>query len=149
HPQYKTDNEKQQITKKILNDPKNREEHDYVVQMIKQSIEHSCEDIDIPNEPVIYPLRNLQHLYTPVKARLKDGYSVFDVIEKLHPTPALGGVPRDTAIAFMRDHELIDRGWYGSHIGWLDSNHMSKFAVVLRSGLVKANELTLFTCCGY
>ena len=147
-PRGKTANADQQIAMELLNDPKNREEHDYVVQMIKQSIEHSCEDIDIPNEPVIYPLRNLQHLYTPVKARLKDGYSVFDVIEKLHPTPALGGVPRDTALAFMRDHELLDRGWYGSPIGWLDSNHMSEFAVALRSGLVQANEISLFAGCG-
>ncbi len=136
------------IATELLEDPKNREEHDYVVQMIKQSIEHSCETIDVPDEPVIYPLRNLQHLYTPVKARLKDGYSVFDLIKELHPTPALGGVPRETALAFMREHELLDRGWYGSPIGWIDSNQHSEFVVALRSGLVQANEVSLFAGCG-
>ena len=132
----------------LLENAKNREEHEYVVQMIKQSIEDSCEHIDIPEAPVIYPLRNLQHLYTPVKAILKPGYSVFDLIKKLHPTPALGGVPTETALAFMREHELLDRGWYGAPIGWLDSNDISEFAVALRSGLVQANEVSLFAGCG-
>lgn len=138
----------EQIAHELLNDSKNREEHDYVVQMIKRSIESSCDNIVIPNEPVIYPLRNLQHLYTPVNATLKDGYSVFDLIEKLHPTPALGGVPRETALAFMRNHELLDRGWYGAPIGWMDSNNHSEFAVALRSGLVQADEVSLFAGCG-
>ncbi len=143
-----TESDEKIAREELLDDPKNREEHEYVVQMIKQSIEDSCEYIDIPEEPIIYPLRNLQHLYTPVKARLKAGASVFDLIEKLHPTPALGGVPRDTALAFMREHEKLDRGWYGSPIGWLDSNEKSEFAVALRSGLVQANEVSLFAGCG-
>ena len=147
-PRGKTEEADEQMAKELLEDPKNREEHEYVVQMIKRSIEPSCEDIEIPKEPVIYPLRNLQHLYTPVKATLKDGYSVFDLIEKLHPTPALGGVPRDTALAFMREHEWLDRGWYGAPIGWVDSNKHSEFAVALRSGLVQADEVSLFAGCG-
>lgn len=148
-PRGETKESDEQIARnELLENAKNREEHEYVVQMIKQSIEDSCENIDIPNAPVIYPLRNLQHLYTPVKATLKSGYSVFDLIKKLHPTPALGGVPTETALAFMREHELLDRGWYGAPIGWLDSNEISEFAVALRSGLVQANEVSLFAGCG-
>src|SRR5690625_118526 len=147
-PRGATEEADDEIAKELLEDPKNREEHEYVVQMIKQSMEHSCADIDIPEEPVIYPLRNLQHLYTPVKARLKDGYSVFDLIKELHPTPALGEIPRETALAFMREHELLDRGWYGAPIGWIDSNQQSEFAVALRSGLVQADEVSLFAGCG-
>lgn len=147
-PRGKTQEEDEQIAKNLFQDPKNREEHDYVVQMIKNSIENYCEDITIPSEPIVYPLRNLQHLYTPVTAKLKGNGSVFDIIEKLHPTPALGGVPREKALAFIRKEESLDRGWYGAPIGWLDSNHNSEFAVAIRSGLVQKDEVSLFAGCG-
>src|SRR5699024_8770370 len=101
------------------------------------------------NEPVIYPLKNLQHLYTPVTATLKDKYSIFDIIEQLHPTPALGGTPTKESLAFIREHEKLDRGWYGAPIGWLDSNQNGEFAVAIRSGLIQGDEASLFAgCCG-
>lgn len=140
--------EDERIAQELLNDQKNRKEHDYVVKMIKESIEPYCENVHIPKEPVVYPLRNLQHLYTPVTAKLKRQFSVFDIIEQLHPTPALGGVPKEKALQFMRDHELLDRGWYGAPIGWLDSNENSEFAVAIRSGLVQKDEISLFAGCG-
>jgi len=116
--------------------------------MIRNSIENYCSDVQIPKEPIIYPLKNLQHLYTPVTATLKNGQSIFDIIKQLHPTPALGGVPREKSLAFIRDHELLDRGWYGSPVGWLDSNQNAEFAVAIRSGLIQGDEASLFAGCG-
>ena len=147
-PRGKTIQEDEKIAQDLLNDRKNREEHDYVVQMIKNSIEKYCENIEIPDEPIVFPLRNLQHLYTPVTARLKTEHTVFDIVKKLHPTPALGGVPREKALAFIRENELLDRGWYGAPIGWLDSQANSEFAVAIRSGLVQGDEVSLFAGCG-
>src|SRR5699024_2727450 len=132
----------------LLNDAKNLEEHDYVVQMIRQNIADYCEDIDMPEQPVIYPLRNLQHLYTPVKARLKQGASVLSIINQLHPTTALGGVPREKALSFIRQHEFLERGWYGAPLGWMDNNDNSEFVVAIRSGLIQGKEASLFAGCG-
>ncbi|RKQ29572.1 isochorismate synthase [Oceanobacillus halophilus] len=147
-PRGKTAEEDKQIGKELLHDPKNRKEHDFVVQMIKQAMEDYCTDLEVPNNPVIYPLRNLQHLYTPVTATLKQGYSIFDIIENLHPTPALGGTPTEESLAFIREHEHMDRGWYGAPIGWLDSNQNGEFAVAIRSALVQGEEASLFAGCG-
>lgn len=147
-PRGKTTIEDHEISYSLFNDGKNREEHGYVVEMIRQAMENHCTDIVIPHEPVIYPLKNLQHLYTPVTATLKDDYSIFDVIEQLHPTPALGGVPREKSLTFIREHELVDRGWYGAPIGWLDSNRHAEFAVAIRSGLIQGDEASLFAGCG-
>lgn len=147
-PRGKTEAADKEIAEALLHDEKNLEEHAYVVQMIKEAIAPSCEDIFIPDEPVIYPLRNLQHLYTPVQARLKSGYTVFDIVRALHPTPALGGLPRNKALSFIREEEYLDRGWYGAPVGWLDSNHNSEFVVAIRSGLVQKDEVSLFAGCG-
>ncbi|UJL45138.1 isochorismate synthase [Virgibacillus sp. NKC19-16] len=143
-PRGKTKEEDVKISQELLHDEKNRQEHDFVVRMIKQAMTHYCTKVDIPEAPVIYPLNNLQHLYTPVTARLKNGYSIFDIIKQLHPTPALGGTPRKESLAFIRDHELLDRGWYGAPIGWLDSNQNGEFAVAIRSGLIQGDEASLF-----
>jgi len=147
-PRGKTEQEDRDISSDLLHDHKNREEHDYVVKMIRRNIEMYCTHLQIPKAPVIYPLQNLQHLYTPVTATLKDRYSIFDVVKQLHPTPALGGVPREESLAFIREHELLDRGWYGAPIGWMDSNENGEFAVAIRSGLIQGDEVSLFAGCG-
>lgn len=147
-PRGETVEEDNALAKELLEDAKNREEHDYVVQMIKSSVDSSCENIKIPNEPIIYPLRNLQHLYTPVTADLKSSYTIIDLVQKLHPTPALGGLPNEAALQFIRDHERLDRGWYGAPVGWLDDRFNGEFAVAIRSGLIQADEASLFAGCG-
>ncbi|NBJ69284.1 MULTISPECIES: isochorismate synthase [Clostridia] len=147
-PRGKTEVEDQQMADNLLHDQKNREEHEFVVQMIKQGLNKYCTDVHIPDTPVVYPLKNLQHLYTPVTGRLKDGFTIFNVVKELHPTPALGGVPRDLSMRFIRDYERLDRGWYGAPVGWLDSNDHGEFAVAIRSALIQEDEASLFAGCG-
>ncbi|MFC2947130.1 isochorismate synthase [Virgibacillus sediminis] len=147
-PRGRTSEEDERFGRELLNDEKNRQEHDFVVSMIRNALAYRCTDISIPEEPVLYPLKNLQHLYTPVVARLKEGYSIFDIIEQLHPTPALGGTPRKKSLDFIRKHEYLDRGWYGAPIGWLDSNNNGEFAVAIRSSLIRGKEASLFAGCG-
>ncbi|WP_010097123.1 isochorismate synthase [Ornithinibacillus scapharcae] len=147
-PRGQSEIEDEKIGYQLLHDKKNLEEHDFVVQMIKQSIEEFCDDLQIPDKPILYKLRNLQHLYTPVRGLLKEGYTIFDVVKKLHPTPALGGEPREEALSFIREYEHLDRGWYGAPFGWIDSNHNGEFAVAIRSGLIQGNKASLFAGCG-
>src|SRR5699024_1509718 len=75
-------------------------------------------------------------------------HSVFDVMKTLHPTPALGGAPKERALDFIREEEELDRGWHGAPVGWLDSNQNSELAVAIRSALVQQAEATLFAGCG-
>ncbi|MFB1051429.1 isochorismate synthase MenF [Paraliobacillus sp. JSM ZJ581] len=147
-PRGKTESEDQRIANALLHDHKNREEHDYVVQMIKEAVSNSCTAVDIPDNPIIYSLKNLQHLYTPVTAKLKSNYTILDVVKYLHPTPALGGLPREASMAFIRSFEPIERGWYGAPIGWFDTYQNGEFAVAIRSGLIRNKQATLFAGCG-
>src|SRR5699024_4598460 len=98
--------------------------------------------------PTVHPLKNLQHLYTPVRATLRDDCTIFDIIKRLHPIPALGGEPRDEALAFIRQYESLDRGWYGAAVGWLDDQHNGAFVVGIRSSLIQQDEASLFSGCG-
>lgn len=147
-PRGQTNEEDEHIAQALFTDAKNRDEHDYVVKMIKNSIQNYCTNIEIPKEPFVYPFKNLHHLYTPVNATLKAGHSILDIVKQLHPTPALGGVPREKSLDFIREFELLDRGWYGAPIGWFDNNDNGEFAVAIRSGLIQDDEASLFAGCG-
>lgn len=147
-PRGKTLKEDEEIKEQLFNDDKNREEHDYVVQMIRKSINPYCHHLTIPNKPIVLSLKDLHHLYTPVTAIIKDSATIFDFIKQLHPTPALGGEPKEESLAFIRKYEQLDRGWYGAPVGWIDNNNNGEFAVAIRSGLIQENNLSLFAGCG-
>jgi menaquinone-specific isochorismate synthase len=90
----------------------------------------------------------LLHLYTPVRGFAKEGHSILSMVERLHPTPALGGFPKEKAIEKIRELEPMQRGWYAAPIGWLDHEDNGEFVVAIRSGLVEGHKAALFAGCG-
>ncbi|NJM08886.1 hypothetical protein HC891_25850, partial [Candidatus Gracilibacteria bacterium] len=94
----------------MLANPKERHEHEVVVRIIRQALADRCTAIEAAPVPTLMKMRNLQHLYTPVTARVIGNTSVLALVERLHPTPAVGGWPRDASLQFIREHEELDRG---------------------------------------
>lgn len=137
-----------QVGAELLASAKNRHEHDVVVQMLRTALSDPCVDIHAADTPTLLKLANVQHLYTPVSGRLRPHATLMDLIARLHPTPAVGGLPSQKAVSYIRDHEGLDRGWYAAPVGWLDARKEGDFAVALRSGLVEGNTATLFAGCG-
>ncbi|MGE8206234.1 isochorismate synthase [Heyndrickxia sp. NPDC080065] len=133
----------------LLADMKNRHEHQLVVSMIEDVIQKFCTEVAIPKEPSILKMRDIQHLFTPVKGKIKDqNISILSLVEELHPTPAMGGVPTKDALKVIREMEKMDRGFYAAPIGWIDYRANGEFAVAIRSGLIKENEAFLYAGCG-
>lgn len=89
-------------------------------------------------------LATIQHLRTPLRVELRDRMHVLRLVERLHPTPAVGGVPPGPAIEAIRETERFDRGWYAAPVGWFDAAGNGEFAVAIRSGLGGGDEATLF-----
>src|SRR5205807_2654800 len=71
-------------------------------------------------EPVLVKVLNVQHLATPIRAQLREGRSCVELVELLHPTPAVGGEPRTAALDLIPALEGLDRGWYAGPVGWMD-----------------------------
>jgi len=140
--------EDEQLGEDLLNDDKNLMEHQYVVDMIKEAMEDTCSEVVIPERPCLLKLKNIQHLYTPVKGTVNQDISILYLVEKLHPTPALGGLPKEHAVMKIREIEDLDRGFYAGPIGWLDYQGNGEFAVAIRSGLVQGDEASIFAGCG-
>jgi menaquinone-specific isochorismate synthase len=140
----KTSLEDEELGNRLLQDRKNRYEHQLVVDMIKNAMEQVCPVVDVPTDPVLYKMRDVQHLYTPVIGRASKETSLLSLVELLHPTPALGGFPRQKALEKIRQVEQVDRGWYGAPVGWIDYKGDGEFAVAIRSGLLEGKRASLF-----
>ena len=144
----KSQEEDTRLGNELLHDSKNRMEHQYVVSMITNALQTLCEKIIVPDEPELMKIRHIQHLYTPVKGMCVGDATIFDFVEKLHPTPAMGGLPKEKAIVRIREIEGLERGLYAGPLGWVDSYGNGEFAVGIRSALLQGNEASLFAGCG-
>lgn len=144
----KNEEEDQLLGDTLLSDDKNLIEHQYVVDMIKEAMEKVCKDIYLPNQPALLKMRDIQHLYTPVVGEASEDSSLLQLVNLLHPTPALGGLPKAEAVEKIREIEELDRGYYAAPIGWVDYAGNGEFAVAIRSGLIQGKEASLFAGCG-
>jgi len=147
-PRGKDPQEDERIGRELLCDEKNLQEHRFVVEMITGAMARYCRDLRVPEQPVILNNPDIKHLYTPVAGILREDGAFFDVLRSLHPTPALGGTPRDVALELIGRLELFERGLYGAPIGWVDHRMDGEFAVGIRSALIRGNEARLFAGCG-
>jgi len=136
------------LEKRLLMSDKDQEEHRFVVESIVSRLKEFTSEIHRAPEASIRKFTNVQHLYTPISARLPMGTNPLDVVEKLHPTPAVGGAPRDAALDGILELEGFRRGWYAGPVGWINTNGRAEFSVAIRSGLIKDNRATFYAGCG-
>lgn len=127
---------------------KDRREHDLVVDAIRAALEDAGATVDAPTEPEIRALRHVLHLHTPFRATLRTPRHVLELAARLHPTPAVGGTPQDTATEWIQTHEPVARGWYASPVGWFDLEGNGELAVALRSGVIAGNRAQLWAGAG-
>ncbi|MDZ7756070.1 isochorismate synthase [Rhodohalobacter sp.] len=132
----------------LLHSQKDLSEHAFVLDAIEENLQRYSDILNIPISPGIKKLSNVQHLYTPVHAKIKEGVSRTEVLSKLHPTPAVGGYPREAAMPYINKLEHFDRGWYAAPLGWINAHGEGEFVVAIRSGLIKTNEVRFFAGCG-
>ncbi|TAK75995.1 MAG: isochorismate synthase [Dehalococcoidia bacterium] len=139
-----TPEEDERIGAALLASGKDRIEHEAVVRAIRERLGPLTEDLVAPNQPELRRLRNIQHLSTEIGARVRPGTGLLDLVQRLHPTPAVCGWPADRARAVIAEHEAFDRGWYAGPVGWMDAAGDGEFAVALRSAVVSGERAWLF-----
>lgn len=120
----------------LLASAKDRLEHDIVVEKMRQRLRPMTEALDIAPARLL-KLHNIQHIHTPIHGMLRRETGILPLVEALHPTPALGGDPREDAMRLIRELEPIPRGWYGAPVGWIDARLDGQFAVAIRSAVAQ------------
>jgi salicylate biosynthesis isochorismate synthase len=127
---------------------KDRAEHDFVVRRIERLLRRHAVWVEAATGPELVKVANIQHLGTPIWAQLADPLSAVELAGLLHPTPAVGGEPREAALRAIDRLEDLDRGWYAGPVGWMDAADDGEFCVGLRSALLRDRTAHLFAGAG-
>jgi len=122
---------------------KNAHEQALVVAAIREALAPLCTSLQLPPAPQVLELRDLRHLWTPISGHADDGVGLFDLVTRLHPTPAVGGWPGEAARDWLRRLGESRPGWYGGGIGWIDRRGDGEIAVALRCGLFAGKQASL------
>jgi isochorismate synthase len=123
---------------------KEREEHAIVARGIERVLRPRSVWVEAASDPTLIKVMNIQHLGTPLHAQLSDPVPVLELAGLLHPTPAVGGEPRDAALATIAELEAMDRGWYAGPVGWMDAAEDGELCVALRSALLRDRTAHLY-----
>jgi menaquinone-specific isochorismate synthase len=142
-----TPEEDEWLARELQADDKNVHEHELVADAIREQLEPYAASVGA-GERRTRRLATVQHLETPITAELAADEHVLTLVEALHPTPAVGGLPPDRALATIRETEPFDRGWYAAPVGWFDAAGYGSFAVGLRSAVTADDVATLFAGVG-
>ena len=132
----------------LLASDKDRREHAFVLDSIRRRLAPLGLELAHAERPTLLKLANVQHLHTPVRATLPEGVQLLDVLTQLFPTPAVGGVPREAAMARIRELEGFPRGLYGGTVGWINARGGGEFLVGIRSALVRGHTATVYAGAG-
>ncbi len=143
-----SEEERSRLANDLLHDKKNRHEHAIVANFMRQDLGRICYNVNVPSTPRIKRLSNVQHLYTPVTAKLLQGHTLQDLVNQLHPTPALSGQPVGESLMLIRRLESFNRGFFGGPAGYVDSNGDGEFSVAIRSGVFDGQDGWVYAGCG-
>jgi len=125
------------LGEQLLREEAHRGEHSIVARWIARTLRPHAVWVTTAEEPELVRIANIQHLGTPIRAQLAAPMDALELVELMHPTPAMGGEPRARAMQLIPALEGMDRGWYAGPVGWTDATGDGEFCVTLRCALLR------------
>ena len=125
---------------RLLTSEKERREHGFVRDFIADCLSQLGLRPQLLPTPHLRRLSNIQHLWTPIQAQLLADIHPLEIVAKLHPTPAVAGVPTKIAQQQIRRYETFDRSLYAAPLGWVDYQGNCEFIVGIRSALIESEK---------
>ncbi len=122
---------------------KDKLEHKQVVDMLADRLRQLCVLAKLDGKGTMMELPNQRHFFQRLRGRLLEGVSDEVIINALHPTPAVGGVPTAGAVQTLLSSEPFDRGWFAGTVGWL-SRDEAQMAVGIRSCLIRQAQWYIY-----
>jgi isochorismate synthase len=139
----------QKIAESLLASPKDNHEHQIVTDSIRRLLSAHCHQLNIPEHPQLIHTPTLWHLASQISGEVHStDHNALSLACLLHPTPALGGMPAQTACELIKCLEPFDRGLFGGLVGWCDEQGNGEWVVAIRCGLVNGRKLRLFAGAG-
>lgn len=146
-PRGKTAAEDAYFEKILRDSPKDAREHEIVVEAIKGVFKKLCVSFQADTKPSVAKASSAHHLITYFRGILKEAIDDARILTGLHPTPAVGGMPRTRVLKAIAKLEPFERGWYAGPIGYIGSDSVD-FAVALRCALMRGSYVNLYAGAG-
>ncbi|MEM7672807.1 MAG: isochorismate synthase, partial [Verrucomicrobiota bacterium] len=132
----------------LLHSAKDRHEHELVRKAIVKRLKSLGLEVAPSRSPKLLKLKNIQHLNTPIHGTLPPDVSFWDILKTLHPTPAVGGSPREITGKVLHQYETLDRSLYAGAVGMMNRQGDGKMYVAIRSVSVTQRCLEFFAGAG-
>jgi isochorismate synthase len=143
-----SDAEDERLARDLNASVKDADEHRLVSQFVVDALRPFATRVSA-HGPEVVRFTNIQHLATSVEAALREpAADALQLAAALHPTPAVGGWPREAADKLIDELEGMERGWYAGAVGWIDGRGDGEFAVALRCGLLWEDGARLYAGVG-
>lgn len=139
-----------ELAGRLLGSGKDRREHALAVDSLADALRPFCTDLDVPAVPSVLTLRNVTHLASDVEGKLPvdEPATLLAMAAAVHPTAAVGGTPRATAVATIAELEGMDRGRYAGPVGWIDAGGDGELGIALRCAQLDGPVARLIAGCG-
>ena len=142
------DAEDERLAHELSRSAKDADEHRLVSRFVIEALRPYASSV-VSRDPEVVRFTNIQHLATSVDAALREpAADVLTLASSLHPTPAVGGWPREAADRLIDELEAMERGWYAGAVGWIDASGDGELAVALRCGLLWEDGARLYAGVG-
>lgn len=133
----------------LLSSQKDQHEHAVVIEMIADQLSPFCKKLHVPKQPSLIRTQRLWHLASYIEGELKpQDIHVFDLVEKLHPTPAICGQPTAVAKDMIEQLEPFNRELFAGTMGWADAQGNGEWSVTVRCARIYQNMARLFAGAG-
>jgi isochorismate synthase len=142
----------QLVANEIVWEAKEKQEQQFVTDFISDNLKQFSSEV-VVSEPMTIQAGNLVHLKTDIKAKIEKE-KLGSIIKKMHPTPAVCGLPKEEAKLFILDNEGYDREFYTGFLGELNIDFTtfrrenSDLFVNLRCMKMNQSTATVFVGCG-
>lgn len=124
-------------------DQKNIKEQQLVSEHIKNTLDANQIKYN-EQAPKTIESGDLLHLRTDFSFELEDSNQILQLLQQLHPTPAICGRPKEKAYRFILEKEGYDRSYYSGFIGYFDLKKDVNLYVNLRCMNIEPTHIRLY-----
>jgi len=137
----------QLYSENVVWETKEIEEQQFVTDYILAKVKNKANMVKV-SEVQTVKAGNLAHLQSLISGELTNGFQALELIDSLHPTPAVCGLPKENAIDFIAKNEGYDRKYYTGFLGEYQMNNQTDLFVNLRCLEVEKNTTNIYVGCG-
>lgn len=127
----------------VVWEEKEKIEQQLVTDFIVNELKDDIQNLKI-STPYSVKAGHLWHIKTDIEGEISKNVTINKIIKKLHPTPAVCGLPKKSAKDFILNNEAYNREFYTGYLGEINLNTTTELFVNLRCMKIVDQDISIF-----